>query len=190
MARPRQFDPAEALQKVKEAFWRSGYEGTSIRDIELETGLRKQSLYRLFGDKRDMYRFALADYGQKEARGAEAYLEGPGPAPARFRRFFDALIEEAETETGRRGCFLCNASIDQAQSDEQTRRTIDSLMGRMLILFESALADTEPYRADPGARKRKAASLLAAYNGLRVLIKAGLSKEILRNAANATLESV
>lgn len=190
MARPREFDPGEALQKVKEVFWHFGYEGTSIRDIEAETSLKKQSLYRFFGDKREMYRMALADYGQKEALSVEAYLKEPGTAHARLKALFYALIEGSDTEIGRRGCFVCNAAIDQSQQDEQTQRIIAVIIDSMLKLFEEALADTEPYRNDLTARSSKAASLLTAYNGLRVLIKAGQSKALLYNAANSMLEII
>ena len=62
MARPRAFDPDTALQDVMNVFWKKGYEGASLQDIEAATGLNKQSLYRAFGDKRAMYLAALDIY--------------------------------------------------------------------------------------------------------------------------------
>ena len=58
----KQFNKDEALDKAMQAFWMHGYEATSMQDIEVATGLRKQSLYRLFGDKHAMYLAALWSY--------------------------------------------------------------------------------------------------------------------------------
>lgn len=66
MARPRSFQPEETLKQIKALFWQRGYEATSMSDIEQATGLKKQSLYRVFGDKRAMYMASLKDYDQDE----------------------------------------------------------------------------------------------------------------------------
>ena len=59
MARLREFEIGEALDGVMGVFWRQGYDGASMQDIEAATGLNKQSLYRIFPDKRAMYLAAL-----------------------------------------------------------------------------------------------------------------------------------
>ena len=51
MARPRSFDPDEALDLARDVFWRKGFQGTSLDDITAATGLAKPSLYAAFGDK-------------------------------------------------------------------------------------------------------------------------------------------
>lgn len=50
--RPRDFDAEQALQRVTATFWTHGYQGTSIADLERDTGLGRTSLYAAFGDKR------------------------------------------------------------------------------------------------------------------------------------------
>jgi AcrR family transcriptional regulator len=65
MARLREFEIGEALDGVMDVFWRQGYEGASMQDIEAATGLNKQSLYRIFPDKRAMYLAALERYEAK-----------------------------------------------------------------------------------------------------------------------------
>jgi len=55
MGRPREFDPDTALAAIMEVFWAKGFEGASMRDLVVATGLKKGSLYAAFGDKRAMF---------------------------------------------------------------------------------------------------------------------------------------
>ncbi len=189
MARPREFEPEEALAAIKDAFWRRGYEATSMHDIEGATGQKKQSLYRVFGDKRSMYLKALEHYGAHEAAEAASLLSQGGTARARFQRLFDYVIETA-LAGDRRGCFLCNASIDQAPSDKQTRKTVARLMATVRDAFENALQTSAPYDKKPAPRARKAAELMSVYFGLRVLVRAGMKEAFLRNAAKEALAGI
>ncbi|MXN63702.1 TetR family transcriptional regulator [Stappia sp. GBMRC 2046] len=190
MARPRAFDPEDALLKIKETFWRLGYEGTSLQDIEAATELKKQSLYRLFGDKRKMYLAALEHYEAHEVRTALKALEREGPARVRFRALFDEIVEGAIASGDRRGCFLCNACTDQAQLDDETRKFVRKQLEAALQAFEEALSAEKAYAGNETLRKEQAAGLMAAYFGLRVLIKGDMPESVLRGAADAAIASI
>lgn len=190
MARPRAFDPEEALSKIKETFWRLGYEGTSLQDIEAATELKKQSLYRLFGDKRQMYLAALEHYGAHEVRTALKVLKAPGTAEARFRALFDEIVEGALASGDRRGCFLCNACSDQAQLDEETRKFVRRQLDAALQAFEDALSASELYAGDEVLKRERAAGLMSAYFGLRVLIKGDMPENVLRGASDAAIATI
>src|SRR5947207_627592 len=51
MARHKEFDRDETLQKAMEVFWSRGYEAASIGDLVKHMGINRQSLYDTFGDK-------------------------------------------------------------------------------------------------------------------------------------------
>lgn len=189
MARPREFEPEEALAAIKNAFWRRGYDATSMFDIEEATGQKKQSLYRVFGDKRAMYLKALEHYGANEANEAAVLLQKGGTAKTRFQRLFDHVVDRA-VAGDRRGCFLCNASIDQAPVDKQTRAAVERIMGVVEGAFDEALKASAPYDKKPALRARKAAALMASYFGLRVLVRAGMEEKFLRNAVKEALAGV
>lgn len=190
MARPREFDEEEALTRIMEAFWRSGYEATSMSDIENATGLNKQSLYRIYKDKRAMYLAALDLYEQKEVAAAAEALAKPGDATQRIKRVFDAALAETKKDGPRRGCFLCNAAIDQGQSDPATLEFVGGAMKRVESAFEAALMHSAPYNKDKEKRTTLSGKLLAGYFGLRVLVKAGLPAAQLRQTANAFLAEI
>ena len=87
----------------------------------------------------------------------------------------------------RRGCFLCNASVDQAALDAGTGQKVQAMMGRIVTLFDGALAATPPFDRDADARRAQAQALLAAFLGLRVLVKAGIEESALIEAKDAAL---
>jgi TetR/AcrR family transcriptional repressor of nem operon len=189
MSRPLSFEPDAALDSLKDLFWAKGFEGTSMQDVEAATGLKKQSLYRQFGDKRSMYLAALRRYEAVEVRDAVALLGIEGSARERVARLFTAIIDRA-IAGDRRGCFLCNASIDQAQADAATDATIRAITATVATAFATALAASEPYASDRGRRASATAFLLAAHFGLRVMIRVNLPEATLRAAAREAVTAI
>lgn len=195
MARPREFDTDKALHQMTQLFWEYGYDGTSMHDIERATGLRKQSLYRAFGDKRGMYLATLAAYERAEMADGAKLLDGPGDAHARFARLFGHVIDEAVDGGDRRGCFLCNASIDQAPLNTQTGELVAEMMLRLERTFTDAFAaggpaPATPAPATPDAQRKTVRALMTGYLGLRVLVKAGAGRDVLEDAAERTLSAL
>ena len=190
MGRPREFDPEETLQEILNIFWLKGYEGASLQDIEAATGLKKPSLYRTFGDKRAMYLAALAAYDATEVCAAQALLEKPGSAKTKIQRLLNGIVDGAAGGGDRRGCFLCNASIDQAPHDAATRKLVRASMEKLSAAFSNALAASAAYKAHAGKREKMAAKILAGYFGLRVMIKAGMPAETLRRSVNQIISEI
>ena len=83
LGRPREFDEDEALAKIMNVFWAKGFEGASMSDLVSATGLRKGSLYAAFGDKRAIYRKALALYDRTAIDRAVRLLAGPAAPDSR-----------------------------------------------------------------------------------------------------------
>ena len=65
MARPKEFDPDDAMGEAMEAFWQHGYHATSVTDLLGEMKLNRGSLYGTFGDKKTLSLAALAEYGKQ-----------------------------------------------------------------------------------------------------------------------------
>jgi TetR/AcrR family transcriptional repressor of nem operon len=59
MGRNRSFDENTVIAVCAEAFVRTGYEGTSIDDLVMATGLHRGSLYKAFASKRGLFLAAL-----------------------------------------------------------------------------------------------------------------------------------
>src|SRR3954447_8403912 len=72
--RPRAYDPATAVARVIDRFWKAGYAATSLDDLSEATGMNRPSLYAAFGDKRDLYIRALTQYWDRTRPGVKEAL--------------------------------------------------------------------------------------------------------------------
>lgn len=185
VGRPREFDVDDALLRIMEAFWRHGYEGTSLADLVEATQLKKGSLYAAFGDKEHMYRTALAHYEREIVNPAASHLSSGGAQSyVRIRDFLSAPIKAVWSESDTRGCFLCNASADHADVDPDTARLVQRGFDKLESAIKVALTnlDFKAAEARPLARL-----VLTVYAGLRVMARSGRSKSTLEDARDSAL---
>ena len=191
MARPREFDRQEVLRKATLVFWEKGYADTTLDDLDRATGLHRGSIYNAFGDKRQLYLACLDHYGEQEMTGATQLLES-GPAPETIGRLFAGLVDSVAEGGKRRGCLLCNASIEEAPFDLEVEARVLAHIGSLRHAFGRGLAAHRPpgSAAARAAQERLADHLTASYMGLWVLAKAGFPESALRNVVAAVLQSL
>lgn len=177
--RPRDFDEETVLRDLVRLFWVKGYEGTSLQHIMAETGLKKGSLYSLFGSKKDMYMQALIFYNQGHVKSACQQLmdEASGQPLARLERFLTAPIISVSRDMDRSGCFLCNAAADMADKDNDVNNVVEKAHMALEAALMMALKSHDP-SLNNVELLIKARSLLTTYTGLRILART--SKDISR----------
>ena len=78
MARPREYDRDEVLEKAMRVFWAKGYACTSVQDLVTAMGINRGSLYAEFGDKEGLHFAALGRFFDNEIAPQFAALDGPG----------------------------------------------------------------------------------------------------------------
>lgn len=110
MARPREFDEGEVLDRALATFWEHGYEGTSIDDLVAATGLGRASLYGAFGDKERIFARALDRYCTRMGDALETSDDDPSVRAA-LARLLQALVTNACPKSGPRGCFLLSTAV-------------------------------------------------------------------------------
>jgi len=184
--RPRTFDETKTVRQFMKLFWQKGYEGVSLSDIMAATGLRKGSLYAAFGNKRSMYLRALVQYNVDEVDAAAKALEDTHSQPLQRIEAFLSLPVEAARLADRSGCFLCNASADQADLDDETKLQVTrgfERLDRALIVPVSEIGCA----SNEAAVAAKARAFLAVYSGLRVMARSGLAPEILEAVRDEVL---
>lgn len=71
--RPPAFDRTDVVARAVNAFFESGYDGTTLADLEAATGVDRSTLYNSFGGKHGLYEMATSSYLDR----AEASLFGP-----------------------------------------------------------------------------------------------------------------
>jgi TetR/AcrR family transcriptional repressor of nem operon len=171
MARPRSFDPDEALDAARDVFWQKGFQGTSLDDITAATGLAKPSLYAAFGDKNALFLKVLDRYHARIVAHAERILkEGPSARDA-IERWLKGFVPFCSGLKGSRGCLSVNTAADGASDQKEIRKRIERFNRKLEQLLSNRLrADRAQFSAtfDPGDA---AHAIMAIYLGLMVLAK-------------------
>ena len=187
--RPRKFDEADVTARLMNLFWDKGYEATSLSDIVTVTGLKKGSLYKVFGGKRDMYLKALAFYNAQYVKAACAQLidKSAGPPRARLETFLSSPIDAAVGQGDQRGCFLCNAAAETNKQETDIKGSIAAAHERLLRALETVLHEDAPNQTGEDIQIR-ARALLVTYTGMRILVRASPDMQMLKDAKKAALE--
>jgi len=189
MARPREFDPDEVLERATRVFWAKGFENASLDELCEATGLNRSSLYAAFGAKRDLYLSALARYEDGSAARIAAALEGR-PLRDGLKAFLDSLIDSIVAGPGRRGCFIGNCAAEMARLDRGAAARVRRSLERIEATFRAGLGKARargelPDDADPGALAR---FLTAGIQGLRLVGKANPDRVALEQVAAIMLK--
>jgi AcrR family transcriptional regulator len=187
--RPRKFDQAEALTKMRLRLWTTGLSGASLDGIARSASLNRPSLAAAFGDKDAIYAQAAAEFAaMMHARMSEAIrIADLGPA---LTAAFDAAIDIYTTD-GPHGCFmLCTAPAEALINPvchtilEQALESIDAFFLRRLELEQGLIATS------PDDLPLLAAQLGAMLHSLALRARAGWSPERLRSLAAGTIRQV
>jgi TetR/AcrR family transcriptional regulator, transcriptional repressor for nem operon len=188
MARPREFDPDEVVDRSMREFWERGYRETSVDDLVAATGVRPGSLYNAFpGGKRRLFLDALARYSALVVPEKLGALERPGAGVAELRAYFDGLVRDLTTAEGRMGCLMVNSAMELAAEDSEVGAVVRDHMSRLQRNAERALRTAKrrgeiSKRIDPRA---KATQLMATGMGLMVVGKTQPGREVLETIVAA-----
>jgi TetR/AcrR family transcriptional repressor of nem operon len=171
MARPRSFDPDEALDAARDVFWQKGFQGTSLDDITAATGLAKPSLYAAFGDKNALFLKVLDRYHARIVANAERILNERPSARDAIERWLKGFVPFCSGIKGSRGCLSVNTGADGVSDQKEIRKRIERFNRKLEELLRNRLhADRAQFLEsfDPDAA---AHTIMAIYLGLMVLAK-------------------
>jgi TetR/AcrR family transcriptional repressor of nem operon len=185
MARTREFDIDDALQKAMEAFWAHGYAGTSIQDLVNAMGIERGSLYNTFGDKQTVFRMAFERYDRRRLDQMSRDL----PPLEAIRHWFQHLVDSGCSDRERKGCLLINTALELEQHDPEVQAAVESSLRSVERFFEERIAEGQKHgfidrKVDPGAT---AQTLLALVAGIRVLARVRPERQVLQNVADTAL---
>jgi TetR/AcrR family transcriptional regulator, transcriptional repressor for nem operon len=183
MARPRQFDPEDVLDRSMRAFWERGYRETSVDDLVEATGVRPGSLYHAFpGGKRGLFLQALDRYSKLVVPEKLGALERAGAGVAELRAYFDGLVDDLTTPEGRMGCLMVNSTMELAAEDSEVGAAVRNHMARLERSAERALRNAKRRGEIPrGVDVRaKATQLMATGMGLMVVGKTDPGRAVLQ----------
>jgi TetR/AcrR family transcriptional regulator, transcriptional repressor for nem operon len=181
MARPREFDEAAVLDAAVRCFWSRGYEATSVRELALSMGITGASLYNAFGDKRSLFRRALAHYVSQSFDDRVSRFEGKLSPLQAIKAFFAEIVERSLGDEDLKGCMLVNSALEVAPHDPEFQQVvagvlvkIEAFFGRCVTAGQATGEISSAQPADDLARL-----LLGVLLGIRVLARARPEPELL-----------
>ena len=139
MARPRGFDEGEVLACAMEMFWRRGYDGTTTRAIEAETGVGIRSLANAFGEKDELFVRALALYRETAGGILDEVFAVPGVDA--IVGFFQGMTEPTEDANDVRnaGCLMVNTTFELGRTSPAIREAVEGYRAMFHERFRTAL---------------------------------------------------
>lgn len=192
MARPREFDRDEVVQKALQVFWRQGYQATSVEELVAATGVNRGSLYATFGDKRGLFLEAVDHYRSKVTAERLVRLEAPGPARTRIAAFFKEMVDFSLGEGHLLGCLMTNSAIELAPHDRDVRLAVAAGLGATEAAFRRVL--TRAKKAGELSAEKSPADLArfftATANGLRVMARVAPEPASLRSVVRIALAAL
>ncbi|HEV8539640.1 MAG TPA: TetR/AcrR family transcriptional regulator [Nitrospiraceae bacterium] len=188
MARPKEFDPDQVLDKAMEVFWRKGYEATSIEDLVTRMGINRGSLYETFGDKQQLFLAAMDRYCKGTIADRLKQLEQPGPAVGTIKTFIRDMVRMA-LATRRKGCLIANTAMELAPHEKAIGDRVSCALGDLEEAFFKALQRAKANRELKRDQNPRALAryLTTMVQGVIVMYKAGTSTDALKDAVETAL---
>jgi TetR/AcrR family transcriptional repressor of nem operon len=192
MARPREFDTDDVLEKAMQAFWSGGYAATSLADLIQAMGISKSSFYETFGSKHELFLATIEHYGETAAERTAGLLENSTWAKGAIAAVFEFVIDKATAEGERRGCFINNCAVESASHDGAVASRVIGCLDRLETAFENAVSRGQEAGDitrdhDP---KTLARFLTSSLHGVIVTAKANPDKEKLNDVVRVVLAAL
>jgi len=159
-----------------EAFWRKGYEATSLVDLTERTGLNKASLYRVFGDKHELFKAALKNYADMEFREVMAVAFNSDSPLENIR----AVVSKITTDfTHEKGCLMINSLVELGPHDAEVKDMLQDFAEKRIramtdMIGQAREAGEIRAELDP---VRLSYSLMIALAGSAAMAKGFMTRE-------------
>lgn len=165
MARNKEFDPEERLEKARDLFWEKGYHATSMQDLVDAMSLNRGSIYDTYGDKHALFLQCLASYSRETLAdycAAAAGTRSPLKAVENIiRRAVERTLEEGKS------CMVVKSSFELAAADKEVLALIKQQSDTLVQVFAAFLRKAQQAGELPAGRDVfiLAQFILASFSG-------------------------
>ena len=189
MARTKDFNEEEVLEKALNIFWQKGYNGTSMQDLVDGLGISRSSMYDTYTDKYSLFILALERYRERTAREMMQMINQAASPKAVIKKIFQSIVTESLFDKVQRGCFLVNTCVENATHDKAVAKIVNENMQDFEDAFYHAIKKGQEIGE---IMNRNDARALARFvinniNGIRISAKAGADKKVYEDVMKVTL---
>ena len=190
MARTKDFDESEVLNKAVCIFWHKGYNGTSMQDLVDGLGISRSSLYDTYGDKHTLYLKALESYQQSGSNDLCRIVNGASSARDALKQLLDWIAGNMLNDEQSKGCFMVNAQVEVAAHDP----AVNAIVCRNDQQIEDVFYKTIKTGQEKGEITNKqdahalARFIVNTINGMRVSAKSTTDTSFFDDIISTTLK--
>lgn len=184
MARPRQFDPEQAIDAAMAVFWRQGYHASSLQQLLDAMGMNRGSLYAAFGDKASLFERVMARYQQRLQGLVLALLDNAAEPVLGIRQAFEVSLLSLTDEQRALGCLLVNTVNELSPLEAPLAAEAAAHLARAQVAFVRACerARAKGVLADSVTADSAGHLLMTTMTGLRVQARRGAGADELRQS--------
>lgn len=192
MARKKEFDEDELLEKATNLFWRKGYNATSAQDLVDELKINRSSLYNTYTDKKTLFQKSLRKYQDQQTAAMIDMLSKADDPEKAIKKVFDGLVKESNEDTIARGCFMVNTAVEIAGHDQEIGAVVhannQSVEDALTVIIEKG--QKMGRFSGKNSARAYARFLFGNINALRVIARSGADKSALDDIARIALASL
>ncbi|MBR0991387.1 TetR family transcriptional regulator C-terminal domain-containing protein [Bradyrhizobium japonicum] len=162
--------------------FRTGYHGTSVRDVTAAAGAPQGSFTNHFRSKEAFASEVLDRYFEiTKGLVAEALEDASLTPRARLKRYLDIITGRLEADGYGRGCLIGDLSLEAAGSSEMLRTRLAEIFAEWRMPFAACIAEAQrDSEIDPEFEPGELADfLLASWQGAILRMKVDRTPEAL-----------
>jgi len=173
--------------------FRTGYHGTSVRDVTAAAGAPQGSFTNHFRSK-EAFAAEVLDRYFDGTRGLVAQaLEDTSLTPrARLRRYLDIITGRLEADGFGRGCLIGDLSLEAAASSDVLRTRLAEIFAEWRVPFADCIAEAQALAeiASDFPPEQLADFLLASWQGAILRMKVDRSPDALERFKKIAFQTV
>ena len=190
MARNKEFDPTEKLEKARDLFWEKGYHATSMQDLVSQMKVNRGSMYDTYGDKHQLFIESLQNYAKEtysEYKQAATGAKSPFKAIELIvRKAIQRSFEEEKV------CMIVKSSFEMAPLDNDVKEILKQLSNALISIFEDLIEKAQQageISTNKNARQ-SAQFIVGSFAGLWQMQALYNDRVMVEQMAKSTLDSL
>ena len=186
MARTKDFDEQEVLNKAVNIFWLKGYSGTSMQDLVDGLGISRSSLYDTYGDKHTLFLKALESYQCSNSGRFTQIVSGNLSAKDTIKKLLEFIVCELLNDKSQKGCFMVNAEVEVALHDKEVSEMIQKNDQQVEETFFQVIKQGQDSGEIATSRDARALArfLFNTVKGMQVMVKSTTERTIFEDIIN------
>lgn len=167
-------------------FWKQGYEGTSIQDLEAAMRLNRTSIYNTFGNKRALFGRVITCYKESVMSALFVAMDSAPDIREGVRRLLNGVLDIHFDEDNPGGCLVVLSVLESGQHDAESQAEMQQTVHGLKQALQSRLISAKragelSKNLDTGSTANTIATTMV---GMMVMGKANFTRAALKKTIN------